>query len=74
VRKKMTRSPEPTDKLDTATAVVAAVSGPEGVLCGWHQVDWCRVKREVWRLRQRIFTASKAGDLPRVRRLQRLML
>ena len=25
-------------------------------------------------MRQRIFTASKAGDLPRVRRLQKLML
>ena len=40
----------------------------------WHQVDWRQAEREVRRLRQRIFTASKAGDLARVRRLQRLML
>ena len=29
----------------------------------WRQVDWRRVESEVRRLRQRIFTASKAGDL-----------
>jgi len=63
---------EPTDKLD-ATAM-AVVSGPEGALSGWHRVDWRQVEREVRRLRQRIFTAAKARDLPRVRRLQRLML
>jgi RNA-directed DNA polymerase len=65
-------TPEPTDKLD-ATAM-AVVSGPEDALSGWHQVDWRWAEREVRRLRQRIFTASKAGDLARVRRLQRLML
>ena len=65
-------TPEPTDKLD-ATAM-AVVSGPEDAFSGWHQVDWRQAEREVRRLRQRIFTAAKAGDLPRVRRLQRLML
>ena len=40
----------------------------------WRQVDWRRAEQEVRRLRQRIFTASKAGDLVRVRRLQKLML
>jgi RNA-directed DNA polymerase len=63
---------EPTDKLDVTA--MAVVSGPEDALSGWHQVDWRQAEREVRRLRQRIFTASKAGDLPRVRRLQRLML
>jgi RNA-directed DNA polymerase len=63
---------EPTDKLDaTASAVV---SGPEGEIPGWRQIDWRQVEDQVRRLRQRIFTASKAGDLARVRRLQRLML
>ena len=38
------------------------------------QVDWRRVEEDVRRLRQRIFTASKAGDLARVRSLQKLML
>ena len=65
-------TPEPKDKLDaTASAVV---SGPEDAIRDWRQVDWRAVEDQVRRLRQRIFTASKAGDLPRVRRLQRLML
>jgi RNA-directed DNA polymerase len=67
-------TPEPTDKLDAALALVGGVNGPEDALSGWHRVDWRQAEREVRRLRQRIFTASKAGDLPRVRRLQRLML
>ncbi|HET9254552.1 MAG TPA: group II intron reverse transcriptase/maturase, partial [Pseudonocardiaceae bacterium] len=70
----MTTPSEPTDKLDAAAALAGGVSGPEDPFSDWHQVDWCRAEREVRRLRQRIFTASRAGDLPRVRRLQRLML
>jgi RNA-directed DNA polymerase len=64
--------PEPEDKLD-ATAQ-AVVSGPEDVTLDWRQIDWRQVEGNVRRLRQRIFTASKAGDLARVRRLQKLML
>ena len=63
-------TPEPKDKLDTEVVV----SGPEDDAARWRQVDWRRVEADVRRLRQRIFTASKAGDLPRVRRLQKLML
>jgi RNA-directed DNA polymerase len=37
----------------------------------WRQIDWRQVEENVRRLRQRIFTAAKAGDLPRVRRLQK---
>src|SRR5205814_1268430 len=55
--------------LDTTT-----VSGPEDASRDWRQIDWRQAERDVRRLRQRIFTASKAGDLPRVRRLQKLML
>ncbi len=66
-------TPEPEDKLDAAAALAVGVSGPEDV-SGWHAVDWRACENNVRRLRQRIFTASKAGDLPRVRRLQRLML
>src|SRR5664279_1607482 len=62
-------TPEPKGKLDTVTArttgaaqavedVAGAVNGPE----------------DVRRLRQRIFTASQAGDLAKVRNLQKLML
>jgi RNA-directed DNA polymerase len=65
-------TPEPTDKLD-ATAL-AVVSGPEGEILDWSQIDWRTVEDQVRRLCQRIFTAAKAGDLPRVRRLQKLML
>ena len=64
--------PEPEDKLDAAAQVV--VSGPEDETLDWRQIDWRCAERNVRRLRQRIFTASKAGDLQRVRRLQKLML
>ena len=40
----------------------------------WDAVDWRQVEDDVRRLRQRIFTASKAGDLKKVRNLQKLML
>jgi RNA-directed DNA polymerase len=65
-------TPEPEDKLDATTNVV--VNGPEDATPAWRQIDWRRAEADVRRLRQRIFTASKAGDLPRVRRLQKLML
>ena len=68
----MTEAPEPKDKLDATTTVAA--SGPEDAALRWRQIDWRRAEADVRRLRQRIFTASKAGDLPRVRRLQKLML
>jgi RNA-directed DNA polymerase len=72
--RKMTMPSEPTDILDVAPALAGGVSGPEDPGEGWHQIDWRRTEREVRRLRQRIFTASRAGDLARVRRLQELML
>src|SRR6516164_2313159 len=68
----MTEAPEPKDKLDGTATVV--VSGPEDDAERWRQIDWRRVEADVRRLRQRIFTASKAGDLPKVRRLQKLLL
>jgi hypothetical protein len=58
-----------------ATATGAAeVNGPEGDFPDWDQVDWGQAEENVRRLRQRIFAASKAGDLKRVRNLQKLML
>ena len=57
-------------KLD-ATMVA---NGPEDVVPGWEAVDWRQAEDDVRRLRQRIFTASQAGDLARVRNLQKLML
>src|SRR5262245_59453122 len=40
----------------------------------WQAIDWKRVYRRVKNLRQRIFRASRANDLTRVKSLQRLML
>jgi RNA-directed DNA polymerase len=62
----------------TGTAAVAAaaveVNGPEDDLPDWDQVDWGQAEENVRRLRQRIFAASQAGDLKKVRNLQKLML
>ena len=59
-------------KLDTS------VNGPHGDDLGWDlqwdEVPWHSVEDDVRRLRQRIFKASQAGDLKRVRNLQKLML
>jgi RNA-directed DNA polymerase len=52
----------------------AGANGPEGGDLDWLSVDWQQVEHDVRRLRQRIFTASKAGDLNKVRELQKLML
>jgi RNA-directed DNA polymerase len=65
---------EPEDKLDAATALVDVVSGPKDATLDWRQIDWRQAEENVRRLRQRIFTASRPGDLSRVRRLQKLML
>ncbi len=56
--------------MDAATAA----NGPEDGPAGWGAVDWRTAGETVRRLRQRIFTASQAGDLKRVRNLQKLML
>jgi N-terminal domain of reverse transcriptase len=58
----------------TLDAAAVAVNGPQDFPEEWDQVDWTRAEVEVRRLRQRIFTASRAGDHRKVRSLQRLML
>ena len=57
------------------------VNGPEDLppetdldAVDWDWVDWSGCEREVRRLRQRIFKATREGDWPRVRSLQKLML
>lgn len=40
----------------------------------WKAINWPKVHRQVNRLRQRIYRASTAGDLKKVRSLQRLMI
>ena len=49
------------------------VNGPEGDP-GWDSVDWGQAEENVRRLRRRIFAASRAGDLKKVRSLQKLVL
>ena len=51
-----------------------AANVTSGDAVDWHAIDWKRVYRTVKNLRQRIFRASRNGDLTRVRSLQRLML
>jgi RNA-directed DNA polymerase len=57
-----------------AEAAVAVVNGPEDGPVNWDAVQWASVEKDVRRLRQRIFAASQAGDLKRVRNLQKLMV
>jgi RNA-directed DNA polymerase len=51
-----------------------AVNGPEDVGYDWDAIDWRSQEDNVRRLRQRIFKATREGDLKRVRNLQKLML
>jgi RNA-directed DNA polymerase len=57
-----------------AASVVSVANGPEDDVTDWLSIDWRQAEDDVRRLRQRIFTASQAGDLKRVRNLQKLML
>jgi RNA-directed DNA polymerase len=58
--------------LDASAA--AGANGPKDEALAWLSIDWQQVEGDVRRLRQRIFTASQAGDLKKVRNLQKLML
>jgi RNA-directed DNA polymerase len=53
---------------------VAVVNGSQGEILDWSSIDWRQVEDDVRRLRQRIFTAARDGDLKKVRDLQKLML
>lgn len=55
-------------------ATEAVVNGPEDEQLDWDTVRWVQAEKDVRRLRQRIFAASRAGDLKKVRNLQKLML
>jgi RNA-directed DNA polymerase len=73
LKDKLDTTPQPTmTALTVARLDTGVVNGPEGL--DWDAVDWRRAEDEVRRLRQRIFKASQAGDLKRVRNLQKLML
>jgi RNA-directed DNA polymerase len=59
---------------DAPATVAPGVNGPEDDCSDWDWVNWGQAEQEVRRLRQRIFAASQAGDLKKVRNLQKLML
>ena len=61
---------DPTEVADIA----AVVNGPEDEPLDWDATQWRHAEENVRRLRQRIFAASRAGDLKRVRNLQKLLL
>ena len=50
------------------------MNGPEDDGLDWDTADWGQAEEHVRRLRRRIFAASQAGDLSKVRNLQKLML
>lgn len=50
------------------------VNGPEDAAPDWDAINWRTHEDHVRRLRQRIFKATKNGDLKKVRNLQKLML
>ncbi|MFV2128421.1 reverse transcriptase N-terminal domain-containing protein, partial [Micromonospora sp. LOL_013] len=53
-----------------AVAMAAlGVNGPEDDRAGWDAIDWRTCEDNVRRLRQRIFAASRDGDLKKVRNL-----
>jgi RNA-directed DNA polymerase len=53
---------------------LVVVNGPEDEPVEWDAVDWRAAEQDVRRLRQRIFAATRVGDLKRVRNLQKLIL
>jgi len=57
-----------------AAGVCEPVVNGSGDPLDWDAVDWRAEEKTVRRLRQRIFKAAQAGDLKRVRNLQKLML
>jgi RNA-directed DNA polymerase len=50
------------------------VNGPEDARLNWDAIDWRAQEENVRRLRQRIFKATRDGDLKKVRNLQKLMV
>lgn len=56
------------------TVLPAPVNGPGDHAKAWNSINWAKAEASVRRLRQRIFTAAREGDLKKVRNLQKLML
>ncbi|WP_458369316.1 group II intron reverse transcriptase/maturase [Pseudomonas mandelii] len=50
-----------------------AVSAPSGAPQQWHDIDWCRVQRNVRAMQLRIAKACREGNWRRVKSLQRML-
>ncbi|MBV4472823.1 group II intron reverse transcriptase/maturase [Pseudomonas sp. B2M1-30] len=50
-----------------------AVSAPSDVPQSWHDIDWCRVQRNVRAIQVRIAKACREGNQRRVKTLQRML-
>lgn len=50
-----------------------AVSAPSGAPQHWHDIDWCRVQRNVRAMQIRIAKACREGNWRRVKALQRML-
>ncbi|MFJ2486099.1 group II intron reverse transcriptase/maturase [Pseudomonas sp. NPDC087639] len=50
-----------------------AVSAPSGVPQQWHDIDWCRVQRNVRAMQVRIAKACREGRWRKVKALQRML-
>ncbi|MCA1703424.1 MAG: group II intron reverse transcriptase/maturase, partial [Actinobacteria bacterium] len=70
----MVKDPGTEGQVGRHGGTTAVVNGPEDDNLAWGSINWPEVEDDVRRLRQRIFTASQAGDLAKVRNLQKLML
>jgi RNA-directed DNA polymerase len=70
----MTTQPTVTALAWPPAGTAGVANGPDGPGLDWDAIDWRHQEGEVRRLRQRIFKAAQAGDLKKVRNLQRLML
>jgi RNA-directed DNA polymerase len=57
-----------------AAGLDLVVNGPQDERIDWTGIDWARCEADVRRLRQRIFTAARDGDLKKARNLRKLML
>lgn len=66
-------SQAPTAVMVDLAALDDVVNGPKD-LPDWDAIQWRGQEARVRRLRQRIFTATQAGNLKQVRNLQKLML
>lgn len=62
------------EMVSTVSAQPVVMNEPQDEVLDWPSIDWRQAEDDVRRLRQRIFTATREGDLKKVRNLQKLML